>query len=516
MSDFNDMHQQCGGDAVCNLIESATAPDLWSEPDMRLAEGYRHPAPSFPASIFGDFWLSWLAQTAESKGAPIDYTAAGLLSCASVLLGNSCTVSPWQGWIEPPILWLCCLGLPSSSKTPAINAATDLLRDLEGRINPTFDSDMMEYERQLEQAKAAKKSWIRKVEDADKKGDSAPPMPALATEPEKPVKKRLIVNDATVEIIAPILSKNPKGVLLFRDELVGWLNGLNQYKGGNGSDRAFYLEAYNGKPYTVDRVKWGLDGSLTVPHLSIPIVGGIQPDRFVQAVLSDADDGMAARFLYFFPISIPPQKPRYQPDNQKALAAFEKLNGITLRRDEHGVEHPTVIPLDPKAADLLQKFRMDVHQAEKSSSGHYLSYIGKNGGRALRLSLLIELLRWSATDDPVMPEIVSVQSMLSALTLITDYLDPMARRSFDDAALPEETRSAMTLAKWIIRTRAKTINSRDIQRSRLAGLDKADKISKAIEELIESGWLHSAPDNDSTNGRPRRDYLVNPKIWNKV
>jgi len=58
-------------------------------------------------------------------------------------------------------------------------------------------------------------------------------------------------NDVTVEKVASLLATAaPKGVVVVRDELAGWIAGMNAY---NDAGRAFWLEAYGGRPYRVER-----------------------------------------------------------------------------------------------------------------------------------------------------------------------------------------------------------------------------------------------------------------------
>jgi hypothetical protein len=58
-----------------------------------------------------------------------------------------------------------------------------------------------------------------------------------------------------------ILAEQPRGLLYVRDELAGWLGSFNRY-GGNGADRAFFLECWNGGIYSNDRVR----GPMAVPR----------------------------------------------------------------------------------------------------------------------------------------------------------------------------------------------------------------------------------------------------------
>lgn len=149
-------------------------------------------------------------------------------------------------------------------------------------------------------AKAADEAWQREQRDARKAGTMTPPRPPDAVAPDPPPRGRIVVNDSTLEELQ--LASHPRGLLYFRDELGGWLGNLDRY-GGAGGDRAFFLEAWNGGPYNVDRVKH--HGSpLRILMNSLSILGGMQPDR-VKDVLGAADDGLVARFAFVWPAAAP-------------------------------------------------------------------------------------------------------------------------------------------------------------------------------------------------------------------
>lgn len=101
----------------------------WPLPDMALLRPHRHRAPELPLAPFGA-WGRWIADAAEAKGAPTDFVALALIVTAGGLVANSRRASPWPGWVEPPILWGAALGLPSSGKSPALDAVVDLVRAL--------------------------------------------------------------------------------------------------------------------------------------------------------------------------------------------------------------------------------------------------------------------------------------------------------------------------------------------------------------------------------------------------
>ncbi len=97
-------------------------------------------------------------------------------------------------------------------------------------------------------------------------------------------KRRLIVNDVTVEKLGELLKENPRGLLLVRDELSGFLANLERKE--YQSDRSFYLTAFNGnKPYTYDRIE---RGTIHIPNATLSVIGGIQPSQNYSSHSSNA------------------------------------------------------------------------------------------------------------------------------------------------------------------------------------------------------------------------------------
>ena len=82
-----------------------------------------------------------------------------------------------------------------------------------------------------------------------------------------------MTQDATVEKLGELLQENPRGMLVSRDELAGWLRTMD--KPGREGDRDFYLEGWNGSGgYTLDRIG---RGTVHIPAVTLSICGGIQP-----------------------------------------------------------------------------------------------------------------------------------------------------------------------------------------------------------------------------------------------
>jgi hypothetical protein len=478
-----------------------------------LAEGKR-PPPELPAETFRHYWHYWLEAEAENRSAPIDFVAGGLLASASALIGNARWVSPWPGWKEPAVLWLAEVGDPSSGKSPAQDAVREPMSLLEAELALGYADDLHRWRTQAQQAKARRAKWEPEVKAAVDKGYPTPEMPREAVDPEKPPRPRLVLTDTTPEEAARLVAGQPRGLLMHRDELAGFIGGFDRY-GGGGAERAFWIEAYGGRRFVVDRVKSSGD-PIIIPRLSIAVLGGLQPDKLASALFAGDDDGFAARFFYLWPDPVPPRRPTRVVDYQAVAAAFRRLQALPMGTDENGDPCPVLVRLDGAAADLFDEWRQE--HAKETASGKLAGHFGKMPGQLLRLALVLEFLWWSAAAGEPEPTEVSLDAVLAAAALLEDYFKPMAERPFGDAALPERERLAATLARHVIKRRLERLNARKIRReARLPGLREASKVKLAIEELEASGWLLPVPSREGdTPGRRKDDYLVNPKLWSRL
>ena len=172
-------------------------------------------------------------------------------------------------------------------------------------LAPQFDEALRQHETDALAAQIAKENWQEEVAEAVKRGHPPPIMPDKAVAPAKPVRPRLKVADTTTEAMGLLMGSHPKGLLHHRDELSGWLAGFDRYSGGG--DRPFWAECYGGGYYVIDRVKH--PEPIRIPHLSVCVVGGIQPDKLNSLLLTGDDDGLPARFLLTWPESLPPKRP---------------------------------------------------------------------------------------------------------------------------------------------------------------------------------------------------------------
>jgi hypothetical protein len=213
------------------------------------------------------------------------------------------------------------------------------------------------------------------------------------------------------------------------------LGGFDRYN-GKGADRPFWIEAYGGRPYRYDRVKY--DESIEIPHCAVSILGGIQPDRLDRLLLSGDDDGLSSRFLYAWPDPVRPQRPTAVPDKAGLLESLRRIAQITFDRIGE-VAQPRTILLESDAADESQAWwEGEQWNMKNATTGLFGSATGKLDGLALRLALVIEVLNWAwGLRNVPEPSEVSVASIMSALKLIEEWVRPNLKRVYSEASRPK-------------------------------------------------------------------------------
>lgn len=494
------------------VAANPSSADAWGAADMSVLDGPSIPAPPFPVEILGDWWSEWCRTAARGGSAPVDYTAVGLLAVAGSLIGNARVLAATPEWHEPPIIWAMLVGPPSAGKSPALDPLVRILDAFEEDAAVQFADTAREHATGVEGAKAHRDIWLQAVKKAAKSGADTPIMPCGADEPEKPVRPRVRLSDTTLEAAADLSAGNPKGLLLFRDELAGWWRGFNRY-GGDG-ERQFWIQSYGARSYIVDR-KTALR-PVSVDRLAISVLGGVQPD-VLAVMLSGEGDGFAARFLFAFPepvqgfsLSSP------TVDRAGAQTALARLRTLRMAADANGAPKPVVCSLAGDAAMSFERWWNQRRNDASDATGLWGDWLGKQGGHVLRIALIIEHLQWSVGlgDNP--PEIVGVSAIDAAIGLVDTWAAHMARRAFGAAAASDAEADTAVLAKWLKRSQLKTFNAREARRSGSGPggrLSEPGRFNDACAALVDAGLIRRVGvRSGTTSGRARLDYEVNPAL----
>src|ERR1019366_8526028 len=362
-------------------------------------------------------------------------------------------------------------------------------------------------------------AWKELYKVSTKKGTGAPARPE--DEPAKPKLRRLIVNDPTFEALHATMSENPAGVLLIRDELTGWLSGLD--RAGREGERPFHLQAWNGDTgYTMDRIG---RGTIHVTACCESILGGIQPGR-LRSYLVDAlkdgpsDDGLIQRFqLLVWPDTAPGWK---YVDRAPDAASAERAARVFRKLVELDAESPARFRFASDAQELFISWQV-AREAKVRGEEHHpalISHLSKYRSLMPSLALLFELADRASSVGFDSSSLARSQNFVSLeharqAAAWCDYLETHAGRVYSCVVTPQ-LRAAQELADNITKRKVGVdglFSCRDVYRHGWSGLDSPEAVKRAAEVLQDAGWLREAPsESGSSGGGPPIRYAINPRL----
>lgn len=202
-------------------------------------------APRFPIEVLPEAFRRLVIEAAASLVCPPEFVTVPLLTNYGAAIGATKKIEVKRGWQEKPSLYSVVIASPGSCKSAALRLTIGFLARLE-KDNQAYNEQI---ENEYERAMASYEEAMIKYRSAKKAGEQA----EQPTKPERKGCRRLLCSDVTAEAVAEILTNNPQGIIIARDELMGWITGQNQYKGGKGSDKQFWLSAWDGGSCPVDR-----------------------------------------------------------------------------------------------------------------------------------------------------------------------------------------------------------------------------------------------------------------------
>jgi hypothetical protein len=485
---------------------SMSEPQAWAELDPSLLEDRRVSLPPFPLQLLPFGWERWVAETAQAAGTPADYVAQGLLAAVAAVTGAGVAVRVTQGWSEPLVLWQALVGTPSSGKSPALAAVRRLVADIEAELRDGDGERRRRFDQKLEEARLLGDRWKERCAAAVAQGEAAPPKPEAACFDEAFVPHQIVVADATVEALADVVAGNPKGVVLWRDELAAWLANQGRYANG-GSDRAHWLEAWSASGITINRRN--RSAPLHLPRFPVSVVGTIQPDRIAEA-FQGSDDGMAARFLYVWPEMAPhtPLLERRAPDDETALVRLQKIARLSASADA-----PLVLGFEIEAVLLLDRFLAELNSQARTLEGLEAGWVGKGAGTVVRLAGVLALLDWSERDGAtaVPPGPIGREAAQQAIGLWIHYFRAHARGVFTQAGRADRDRHARRVVRWLQTMAVEEVSREQVRREALAHAVDAEGADKVIARLTAGGVLRLLP-TPKGRGRPAKRWEVNPAM----
>jgi hypothetical protein len=496
----------------------------WPEPE-EIPEGQLCEVANLPPAIIPNAFRPWLVDVANRMQCPLDFVAAGAVVVAASVIGAGCTIRPKKNddWTVVPNLWGGVVGGPSMLKTPALAEVMKPLKQLENDAERDYEAASKISEADEQEYKARKDALQDELKSAAKgKGKAVRSMEQIKAdivtlgEPDRPARRRYKCNDATIEKLGALLKENPRGLLVFRDELTGLL--ASWERDDRHADRAFYLEAWNGYgDFFSDRIGRGTVG---IQNFALSLLGGIQPgllnQYLLQAASSLQNDGMIQRFQLIV-----------YPDEPEKWNLVDKTPDVSARERARGII-AKLADMDFFAAGAIQEdgdrpfFRFDdggqqvfytwltEHEAKcrREDSPLLCEHLTKYRKLMPALALVFHLV---GIADGGVPGPVTAEAARKAAAWC-EYLETHARRIYGLLGNARMKAASALAGKIKARQMVDGFSLRDVYLKGWQYLSEPELVSSACRELEEAGWLRREVDRE-TGGRPKAAYHINPKIF---
>ncbi len=200
-------------------------------------------------------------------------------------------VRPLQDWAESARIWACIVGEPGDGKSPSMQGIMRESRELNREIAERSKRAQAGYKDEFDLYELERKAWLNKRQKNEPAGERP-------FAPAKPVNEMLYFNSTTSEGLLEQQEATTRGTMLYADEMLGWIFGMDQYKAsGKGNDKQFWLSSWDGAEFIGVLV-----GKLrTIPNTGVTIIGGSQPSAIRRATtkLNLEADGLLQRVLVY-------------------------------------------------------------------------------------------------------------------------------------------------------------------------------------------------------------------------
>lgn len=510
-------------------IEAQNPPHNSTWPDPIELKEELPAAEALSPDILPSFIKPFIIDAANRIQCSLDFVAAGVVVVFSAIIGAGCCIRPLRknNWTVVPNLWGGIIGFPGAKKTPALNEAMQLLAPLEKEADLAFQEGQLragieeaEYDIRQSDLKNRMKEAIRE-EATGQIGAAKEALLSLKTEwLEARVKwKRYKTNDSTIEKLIELLADNPRGLLMFRDELIGFLSTFERE--GREDSRAFFLEAWAG--YASSKVKSDRIGRGTTScNPCISVLGSIQPTKLRQYLYDTLhninNDGLLQRFQ----VLVYPDKPKAWKlvDQSRDRDAFENAQNIAkilAHTDFYsfGAQATEDLPIpyfqfDNKSQEFFNQWlqKLENRILNEQEDGIFLEHLAKYRSLMPSLALIFHLIRCAGEQSR---ELICLQDTELAVKWCT-YLESHAKRIY---AIIEGKAifAAKALLKKIQQGKlGDNFTQRDVYRKEWTGLSRQET-EEACNELVAHGWLKEERITlTDKGGAPSTRYRLHPSL----
>ncbi len=472
------------------------AADGFAELDEAVVDGIVG-RPVRPPLIFPVAIENCLDDVARVHSLPRILATSALLVIAGAAIGTRVRARAGAVWSEPPTLWACVV-TPAGWRRMAVAASLSkpLLTIEEGEL-----ARWQEALGKLAQEKlihdAALKNHAALAKRAEAEGRPEPPSPMWSSGQSAPVMPRLTVHETAPPAIVEAAAAG-RGLFYMAEE------------GGR-----LLRAARPGEPLG-ELVLAGHDGNtFNVPsamHTDIRRIEGFGLSLLigtVPAALADLkverNDQLFARMMWI----VPTRKPAFAIARHAAdLTVIESSLSVLRNWGDTELE----LALNMQAVEVLEKaVRRWEKEAARLGGGPASAWMERAGTQAMRVALVIEMLRAATTVEPRRPRMISGGTLAAAVRFIDLVLVPGMMEALAASGATAPAGLAERIMRYVVENKLATVNRRDLSRGHRGLFPDGPALRDAFDSLVMAGVLRPVG-HLGAKGRPSVSYEVNPRL----
>lgn len=245
-----------------------------------------------------------------------------------------------------PLLWLVIVAKSGMNKSAPIKKLLQPVRDVDAENYKTYKDGL--------------KMW----QDSGEQG-------------QKPSFVQHLICDSTPEARNQVLSRNPNGILVFRDEVKGFLDDIGRYnKSGEISQ---LLSMFDADDVVINRKT---DEPILIQKPFMSVIGTIQPDVLSSTFGSDLlmSNGFNQRWLFCYPNECPPTMYTDSRVSKEICDAWNEYIKKLMEFDEQ-----ITLYFDDEAKAVYIEYYNRLQQKKMEADSYMASVYSK---------LQIQVLRW--------------------------------------------------------------------------------------------------------------------------
>lgn len=504
-TDFNDLHQTAGADAVRACIEAAALvgpmPDSADVPEVDTAAPWPDPVPlvasiepePYPLDALPTTIREAVQEVQEFAQAPVAMVATAALSALSLAAQGLHDVKRAEKLTGPIGLFTLVVADSGERKTTCDEFFTPAIRKWERAQAEAMQPELDRFEADMSAWTAERDGVLATIKECAKKGKPTDQFKRTLAElqshkPVAPPVPRLIYSDVTPEELGYQLATRWPSAAISSSE-GGAVLGSHGMTGDSAiRNMARLNDLWSGQEIQSDRrtsESWKTRGArLTV---------GLQVQESTLRAFFDKSAGLArgtgflARFLVAWPQSTQGTRMfKDAPTNWPKLATYhqriERILSVPLAIDE-GALTPALMPLSAEAKALWVTYHDEVEK-RLSVGGEYADVrdvASKSADNAARLAALFQIFEHGGGGA------IGTEAMEAGCMVAAWHLQE-ARRFFGEVALPQEVADALRVIQWVkdySRAQgAQGIAHRDLQR--LGPVRHKERLAVALKELEDA------------------------------